>query len=168
MAKKLFVGNLSWDTTSEDLTQAFSEGGRTVISATVLSDRETGRSRGFGFVEMASDDEATAAITALDGSMLDGRPIRVNEATERAPRAGGGGGGGGYSGGGGGGGRGGYSGGGGGGGGRGGYSGGGGGGGGGGRGGYSGGGGGGGGGRGRGGDRGGYGGDRDSGGGERW
>jgi RNA recognition motif-containing protein len=160
MAKKLFVGNLSWDTTSEDLTQAFSEGGRTVISATVLSDRETGRSRGFGFVEMASDDEAAAAIAALDGSMLDGRPIRVNEATERAPRAGGGGGGG-YGGGGGGGGRGSYSGGGGGGGGRGGYGGGGGGGGG--RGGYGGG---------RGGDRGdrggrgGYGGDRD--GGDRW
>jgi cold-inducible RNA-binding protein len=141
MAKKLFVGNLSWDTTSEDLAAAFSEDGRNVISATVLADRETGRSRGFGFVEMGSEEDAQSAIQALDGSTLDGRQIRVNEATERAPRAGGGGGGGGGWGGGGGG-RGGRGGGGGGGGGR--------------------------GGRGgdRGGDRGGYGGGRDDG--DRW
>ncbi|MEZ5977504.1 MAG: RNA-binding protein [Planctomycetota bacterium] len=157
MAKKLFVGNLSWNTTTEDLTAAFEQDGRTVTDAVVLTDRETGRSRGFGFVEFANDDEAIAAMEALDGATIDGRQIRVNEATERAPRPGGGGGGGGrsFGGGGGGGGRGGYGGGGGGG--RGGYGGGGGGG----RGGYGGGGGGGGrGGRDRGGDRGGYGDER--------
>jgi RNA recognition motif-containing protein len=140
MSRRLYVGNLSYDTTEEALMQAFAEGGRQVASVRIMTDRETGRSRGFAFVEMASDSDAAAAIEAMNGAQLDGRTLRVNEAEERAPRRGGGGGGFGGGGGGGGGGRGGYGGGGGG---RGGYGGGGG------RGGYGGGGGGGGGGRGR-------------------
>jgi RNA recognition motif-containing protein len=158
MSKRLFVGNLSWDTQEDDLIAAFEKDGRQVTSARIMTDRDTGRSRGFAFVEMATDEDAQAAIQAMDGVEVDGRAIRVNEAEERKPRAGGGGGGFG----GGGGGRGGFGGGGGGGGGRGGFGGGGGGG----RGGF--GGGGGGGGRGGGGrDRGGFGGggrDRD----DRW
>ena len=124
MGQKLYVGNLSYNTTSSDLEQLFSQHG-TVQSAEVISDRETGRSKGFGFVEMGSDAEAQAAITALNGQQHDGRTLTVNEAKpreDRGPRGGGGGGGGGrggYGGGGGGGGRGGYGGGGGGG--RGGY-----------------------------------------------
>jgi hypothetical protein len=158
MGTKLYVGNLNFNTTEDSLRAAFSEGGRTVKSVAILTNPETGRSRGFGFVEMGSEGDAQAAIQAMDGAEFEGRPLKVNEARERQGGGGGGGGrsfgggggGGGYSGGGGGGGsRGGYGGGGGG---RGGYGGGGGGGGGG-RGGYGGGGGGG-----RGGDRGGYGG----------
>ena len=149
MGTKLYVGNLNFSTTEEALRVAFSEGGRTVKSVAILTNPETGRSRGFGFVEMGTDQDAQAAIQALDGVELDGRPLKVNEARERAP-GGGGGGRGGFGGGGGGGGRGGFAGGGGGGG-RGGVGGGGGGGGG--RGGFGGGGG-------RGGDRGGRGGDR--------
>jgi len=149
MGTKLYVGNLNFSTTEEALRVAFSEGGRTVKSVAILTNPETGRSRGFGFVEMGTDQDAQAAIQALDGVELDGRPLKVNEARERAP-GGGGGGRGGFGGGGGGGGRGGFGGGGGGGG-RGGVGGGGGGGGG--RGGFGGGGG-------RGGDRGGRGGDR--------
>ena len=124
MGQKLYVGNLSYNTTSSDLEQLFSQHG-TVQSAEVISDRETGRSKGFGFVEMGSDAESQAAITALNGQQHDGRTLTVNEAKpreDRGPRGGGGGGGGGrggYGGGGGGGGRGGYGGGGGGG--RGGY-----------------------------------------------
>jgi RNA recognition motif-containing protein len=139
MARKIYVGNLPWSTTSADLEAMFSPHGA-VRSAEVISDRETGRSRGFGFVEMETDEGLQAAIAALNGQEVNGRALTVNEARERTPRPGGGGGGGGY-GGGGGGGRGGYGGGGGGGGGRGGYGGGGGGGYGGGRGGYGGGGG---------------------------
>jgi cold-inducible RNA-binding protein len=106
---RLYVGNLSWTTTDESLRMAFSEGGRTVKDVHIMTDRETGRSRGFGFVEMGSKEDADAAIAALDGAELDGRNIKVNEARERAPRpAGGGGGGGGYRSGGGGGGGGGY------------------------------------------------------------
>ncbi len=151
MGRKLFVGNLAFGATAEDLREKFSAHG-TVTDAVVVMDRETGRSRGFGFVEMSTDEEAQAATEGLDGSDLHGRPLRVNEAREREGGGGGGrggprGGGGGY--GGGGGGRGGYGGGGGG---RGGYGGGGGGGGRGGGGGYGGGGGG------RGGGGGGYGG----------
>jgi RNA recognition motif-containing protein len=137
MARKIYVGNLPWSTTSADLEAMFSPHGA-VRSAEVISDRETGRSRGFGFVEMETDEGLQAAIAALNGQEVNGRALTVNEARERTPRPGGGGGGGGY-GGGGGGGRGGYGGGGGGG--RGGYGGGGGGGYGGGRGGYGGGGG---------------------------
>ncbi len=127
MSRKIYVGNLPWSTTSADLEALFSAHGA-VRSAEVISDRETGRSRGFGFVEMETDEGLQAAISALNGHEMNGRPLTVNEARERTPRAGGGGGGGyggggggrgGYGGGGGGGGRGGYGGGGGGG--RGGY-----------------------------------------------
>ncbi|HZN65123.1 MAG TPA: RNA-binding protein [Tepidisphaeraceae bacterium] len=121
MGSKLYVGNLSYSTTSSDLEQLFSQHG-TVQSAEVISERETGRSKGFGFVQMGSDEEAQAAISALNGQEHDGRALTVNEAKPREdrPRGGGGGGGGrGGYGGGGGGGRGGYGGGGGGG--RGGY-----------------------------------------------
>ena len=122
MSKKIYVGNLPWSTTSAHLESMFSAHGA-VRSAEVISDRDTGRSRGFGFVEMETDEGCQAAIQALNGQDMGGRAITVNEARERTPRPGGGGGGGGgrggYGGGGGGGGRGGYGGGGGGG--RGGY-----------------------------------------------
>ena len=119
MGSKLYVGNLSYNTTSSDLEQLCGQHG-TVQSAEVISDRETGRSKGFGFVQMDSDEAAQAVIAALDGQEVDGRALKVNEAKPREDRGGGGGGGGrGGYGGGGGGGRGGYGGGGGGG--RGGY-----------------------------------------------
>lgn len=92
MTKRLYVGNLSWDTTDETLNQAFSQAGN-VTSATIITDRDTGRARGFGFVEMSSDEEAQAAIASMDGVELDGRNIRVSEARERTPRGGGHGGG---------------------------------------------------------------------------
>ena len=121
MAKKLYVGNLSYQVDASELEQLFGAHGQ-VLSAQIINDRDTGRSKGFGFVEMASDDEATAAIAALNGQQHDGRTLTVNEARPKEDRGGGfGGGGGGGRGGGGGGGRGGYGGGGGGGGGRGGY-----------------------------------------------
>jgi cold-inducible RNA-binding protein len=105
MSKKLFVGSLSWNTNDEGLRQAFEKYGE-VTDAKVIQDRETGRSRGFGFVTFADDNAATEAINAMNGSVLDGRTINVNEAQERAPGGGGprrgGGGGGGYGGGGGG------------------------------------------------------------------
>jgi RNA recognition motif-containing protein len=109
MGKKLYVGNLSYQMTSSDLQELFSQHG-TVQSAEVISDRETGRSKGFGFVEMTSDDEADAAIAALNGQEHQGRALTVNEARPREDRGGRGGGGGGggrggYGGGGGGGGR---------------------------------------------------------------
>jgi RNA recognition motif-containing protein len=109
MGKKLYVGNLPYNVSSSDLEHMFSSHG-TVQSAEVISDRVTGRSKGFGFVEMGTDEEAQAAIGALNGSDQGGRPLTVNEAKPRENRAGGGGGGGrgGYGGGGGGGGRGGY------------------------------------------------------------
>ncbi|MEE9298923.1 MAG: RNA-binding protein [Acidimicrobiia bacterium] len=78
----LYVGNLPFSTNSDDLEQLFAAHG-TVSSAQVLLDRDTGRSRGFGFVEMDSDDEARAAIEALDGKDVDGRNIKVNEAKPR-------------------------------------------------------------------------------------
>jgi RNA recognition motif-containing protein len=105
MGSKLYVGNLSYNTNGSDLEQLFSQHG-TVQSAEVISDRDTGRSKGFGFVQMGSDDEAQAAIAALNGQEHDGRQLTVNEAKPKEPRSGGGGGYGG--GGGGGGGRGGY------------------------------------------------------------
>jgi RNA recognition motif-containing protein len=92
MGKKIYVGNLPWSTTSATLETLFSAHG-TVTSAEVIADRETGRSRGFGFVEMESDDACQRAIQALNGAEVDGRAITVNEARERAPRSGGGGGG---------------------------------------------------------------------------
>src|SRR5204862_7144012 len=102
MATKLYVGNLSFRTTSEDLREAFASVG-TVESATVIEDRDTGRSRGFGFVEMATPEEAAAAIEQFNGKDRGGRNLTVNEAKPGADRgAGGGGGRGGYGGGGGG------------------------------------------------------------------
>jgi len=93
MATKLYVGNLSFRTTSDDLKDAFSQAG-TVESASVIEDRETGRSRGFGFVEMATPEEAAAAIEQFNGKELGGRNLTVNEAKPKADRGGGGGGGG--------------------------------------------------------------------------
>ncbi len=90
----IFVGNLSFDTRDDGLRQAFAAHGA-VDSAQVVMDRQTGRSRGFGFVEMPNSDEANKAISALNGADLGGRPLTVNEAKPRAPRTGGGGGGGG-------------------------------------------------------------------------
>ena len=101
MNNKLYVGNLSFKTTEDGLVTAFSQFGE-VKRATVVTDRETGRARGFAFVEMGSDEEAQSAIDGLNGQSLDGRQIQVNVAKPREDR--GGGGGGGYSGGGGGGG----------------------------------------------------------------
>ena len=104
MSRKIYVGNLPWSTTSQDLEALFAAHGP-VRSAEVISDRETGRSRGVGFVEMDTDEGLQAAISALNGHEINGRPLTVNEARERTPRPGGGGGGGrgGYGGGGGGG-----------------------------------------------------------------
>lgn len=82
MAKKLFVGNLSWNTRDESLYEAFSQFGE-VTDAKVITDRETGRSRGFGFVTFADEQAGQDAMSAMDGQELDGRPIRVNEAQER-------------------------------------------------------------------------------------
>jgi RNA recognition motif-containing protein len=93
MSTKLYVGNLSFNTSSQDLETMFGEVG-TVQSATVLEDRETGRSRGFGFVEMSSSEEANTAIATLDGKEVDGRNLKVNEAKPREDRGNGGGGGG--------------------------------------------------------------------------
>ncbi len=107
MAKKLYVGNLTYNVNESDLEAIFSPHG-TVQSAQVIIDRDTNRSKGFGFVEMGSDAEAQAAVQALDGQEHDGRRLTVNEAKPREPRSGGGGygggggGGGGYGGGGGG------------------------------------------------------------------
>ena len=83
--KNIYVGNLPFQTTEEDLRRLFEPFGA-VDQASVVSDRDTGRSRGFGFVEMPQDDEGSKAIEALDGSDLDGRALRVNEAKPRAPR----------------------------------------------------------------------------------
>ncbi len=109
MGKKLYVGNLDYGMTGEDLTQLFSQFG-TVESSTVISDKATGRSKGFGFVEMGNDEEATAAISGMNGKDIKRRQMTVNEARPREdkPRSGGGGFGGGGNRGGGGGGRGGY------------------------------------------------------------
>src|SRR6187431_3147964 len=102
MGNKLYVGNLPYQVRDSDLEQAFSQFGQ-VTSAKVMMERETGRSKGFGFVEMGSDAEAQAAINGMNGQALDGRPLVVNEARPREERPGGfGGGGGGRSGGGGG------------------------------------------------------------------
>ena len=101
MGKKLYVGNLAYSVTDGSLEQMFAGHG-SVQSAQVIMDRDTGRSKGFGFVEMGNDQEAQAAITALNGQQVDGRSLTVNEAKPREDRGGGGGGGrGGYGGGGG-------------------------------------------------------------------
>lgn len=114
MTMKLYVGNLAFQTSSDDLLELFSQAG-TVESAAVITDRETGRSRGFGFVEMATQEEGEQAIRQFNGMEIDGRTLTVNEARPREPRfnggrsGGGGGGGRGGSRGGGGGGRGGFN-----------------------------------------------------------
>ncbi len=90
MGKKLYVGNLSYGVSSSDLERLFSSYG-TVASAQVIEDRESGRSKGFGFVEMSNDEEAQAAIQGLHGQDHDGRPLTVNEARPREDRGGGGG-----------------------------------------------------------------------------
>ena len=91
MGKNLYVGNLSYEVNDSTLEQLFGEHG-TVDSAKVIMDRDTGRSKGFGFVEMSSDEEAQAAINALDGKECEGRNLKVNEAKPRENRGGGGGG----------------------------------------------------------------------------
>jgi len=101
MAKRIYVGNLPWSYSNDDLKALFAQHGE-VANAEVIMDRETGRSRGFGFVQMANDGDMDGAINALNGFNCGGRPLVVNEARERTPRSGGGGGG--YGGGGGGGG----------------------------------------------------------------
>ena len=90
MGTKLYVGNLSYDINKNDLEQMFAAHG-TVTSAQVITDRETQRSKGFGFVEMGSEQEAQAAISALNGKSIDGRALTVNEARPQEPRSGGGG-----------------------------------------------------------------------------
>ncbi len=98
MGTRLFIGNLSFNATEDDLRALLSEGGRTVKDVHIASDRETGRPRGFAFAEMGNETEAQAAIKALDGQEFDGRRLRVNEAEPRPTgggRGGGGGGGGG-------------------------------------------------------------------------
>ena len=90
MAKKLFVGGLSYSTTEDTLENMFAEAGQ-VDSVKIISDRDTGRSKSFGFVEMSSDDEAESAIERFNGFELDGRKVTVNEARERKPGGGGGG-----------------------------------------------------------------------------
>jgi RNA recognition motif-containing protein len=106
MGTRLYVGNLSYNVTEPELRDAFAEEGRNVVEVKIVMDRDTGRPRGFAFVEMGSDQEAAAAISSLTGRDIQGRAINVSEARERAPRGGGGGGygggGGGYGGGGGG------------------------------------------------------------------
>ena len=89
MSTKLYVGNLAFQTTSQDLQELFSQAG-TVQSASVMEDRETGRSRGFAFVEMSSQDEATSAIEQFNGKEVGGRTLKVNEAKPRENRGGGG------------------------------------------------------------------------------
>lgn len=88
MPKKLYVGNLSFKVNDEDLKQVFEEAGA-VASARVIKERDTGRSKGFGFVEMQDDDGGSQAISNLDGKDVQGRPIRVSEAREQQPRTGG-------------------------------------------------------------------------------
>ena len=92
MSKKLYVGNLSFDVTQDRLQEMFAPFGG-VQSAQLISDRDTGRSKGFGFVEMGTDQEAEAAIAAMNGQMVDGRSLTVNEAKPKEARTGGGGGG---------------------------------------------------------------------------
>jgi len=86
MSMKLYVGNLAFSTSSQDLQQLFAQAG-TVESASVVEDRETGRSRGFGFVEMSTSEEGAAAISQFDGKEIGGRTLKVNEAKPREPRS---------------------------------------------------------------------------------
>ena len=98
MSKKLYVGNLAFQTTSSDLQELFGQAG-TVESASVIEDRDTGRSKGFAFVEMSTEEEAATAIDQFNGKELAGRMLKVNEARPRENRSGGGGGGRGFGGG---------------------------------------------------------------------
>src|SRR4051812_38591262 len=108
MGTRLYVGNLSYNVTEPELREVFAEDGRNVVEVKIVMDRDTGRPRGFAFVEMGSDNDASQAIQSLTGRDVQGRAINVSEARERTPRSGGGGGygggggGGGYGGGGGG------------------------------------------------------------------
>ncbi len=86
MGTKLYVGNLNYNTTEDALRQAFAANGREVASVSVIMDRETGRSRGFAFVEMSTSEFAQQALQELDGQELDGRMLRINEAREREAR----------------------------------------------------------------------------------
>jgi len=85
MGKKIYVGNLSYDTNEAGLNDLFQQHGK-VVSAKVITDRDSGRSKGFGFVEMGTEDEARAAIAALNGATLDGRQLKVNESIDK-PRS---------------------------------------------------------------------------------
>lgn len=85
MAKKIYVGNISFNTSEDDLRNVFGAYGD-VVSVNIITDRETGRSKGFGFVELSSDDGANAAIASLNGKEVDGRQLRVNEAQDRPKR----------------------------------------------------------------------------------
>ena len=90
MGSRIFVGNLSSDTNEEALRTAFAQDGRKVKNVNILTDRDTGKPRGYAFVKMASVADAQAAISALDGSEIDSRQIKVTDAREREPRGGGG------------------------------------------------------------------------------
>lgn len=92
MSTRLYVGNLSFNSTKDSLREAFSSTGGEVTDVHIVTDRESGQSRGFGFVTMATPDQAQNAISQMNGALLDGRPLRVNEAEERPQRGGGGGG----------------------------------------------------------------------------
>ncbi len=89
---RLYVGNMSFNTTEDSLRAAFEQGGRKVVEVKIVTDRDTGRPRGFAFVELSSPEEAQAAIAEWDGQQLDGRTLKVNEAQERSGGGGGGGG----------------------------------------------------------------------------
>jgi len=88
MAKNIYVGNMSYDTNQDRLKELFETYGE-VVSVNIITDRDTGRPRGFGFVEMATEEAANAAVAALNGQNVDGRELRVNEARPRRPRGGG-------------------------------------------------------------------------------
>ena len=88
MAKNIYVGNMSYDTSQDRLRELFETYGE-VVSVNIITDRDTGRPRGFGFVEMATEEAANTAIAALNGQNVDGRELRVNEARPRRPRGGG-------------------------------------------------------------------------------
>lgn len=86
MGKRLYCGNLSYSATADEVKELFAAGGRTVVDVHIVQDRETGRSRGFAFVELSTDEEAEAAISEINGKMHQGRPLMVKEAMERSPR----------------------------------------------------------------------------------
>jgi RNA recognition motif-containing protein len=90
MGRKLYVGNLPFSATEDEVRELFAQNDRTVASVNLITDRDTGRPRGFGFVEMGSDDEAQSAIADLNGYSMGGRPLTVNEARERGSGGGGG------------------------------------------------------------------------------